>query len=236
MRIFRPLQPVRAISFDLDDTLYDNRPVMAHAEQGLCDYLSQQLAIAVSPQAYLQARQQVLRGESQLGDDVSRLRRATVQLLAQAQGWPQHRAQQLGDAAFDHFLQLRNRVTVPDASHQLLATLARRYPLIAISNGNVDVAAIGLAGYFTALLRAGDGWPMKPARPLFAEAERLLGVSGSAILHVGDHAETDVYGALAAGWQAAWIDHGHSPLPRLLPTFAIGQLGQLADVLQIQGR
>lgn len=231
MRIFRPLQQVRAISFDLDDTLYDNRPVMAHAEQGLRDYLSQRLKVAISPQRYLQARQQALHGEPRLADDVSRLRRATVQQLAQAEGWPASAGAQLAEAAFDHFLQLRNQVTVPAASHQLLAALAKHYPLIAISNGNVDAAAIGLAGYFCALLRAGDGWPMKPARPLFREAERLLGVHGSAILHVGDHAETDVYGALTAGWQAAWIDHGHSPLPALLPTLAVRNVTQLASLL-----
>lgn len=32
MRFYRPLSPVRAMTFDLDDTLYDNRPVMDKTE------------------------------------------------------------------------------------------------------------------------------------------------------------------------------------------------------------
>lgn len=231
MRIFRPLQPVRAISFDLDDTLYDNKPVMAAAEQGLLDFLSQQLGAPISAQQYQQARQQAVNRQPPLADDVSRLRQATAAQLAHHQGWASSASAQLGEAALVYFLQLRNRVTVPASSHQLLAALAQKYPLIAISNGNVDVTAIGLGGYFRAVLYAGNGWPMKPAAPLFREAERLLGLTGSAILHVGDHEQTDVYGALAAGWQAAWVDNGDSPLPALLPTVAISDLTQLAPLL-----
>ena len=33
MEFFRRLHDIRAISFDLDDTLYDNRPVIERAEQ-----------------------------------------------------------------------------------------------------------------------------------------------------------------------------------------------------------
>lgn len=231
MRFFRPLAPVRALSFDLDDTLYDNRPVMVNAESGLLALLSQQLGAPINHQRYQQARHQALAAEPHLGQDVSRLRRATVTQLALNHGWQRAAAEQLGRQAFDHFLALRNRVTVPAASHRLLDWLAARYPLVAITNGNVDVAAIGLAGYFRAILHAGEGWPMKPAPPLFREAERRLGLSGSAILHVGDHADTDVRGALCAGWQAAWLDHGQTSLPRLLPTVALERLEQLQPLL-----
>ncbi len=33
MRFYRPLRPLRALTFDLDDTLYDNRPVIARTER-----------------------------------------------------------------------------------------------------------------------------------------------------------------------------------------------------------
>ena len=32
MQLFKALQPVRVLSFDLDDTLYDNKPVIAAAD------------------------------------------------------------------------------------------------------------------------------------------------------------------------------------------------------------
>lgn len=231
MRFYRPWQPVAALSFDLDDTLYDNRPVMVNAENGLIAYLRQQLQQPITMADYQLTRRQVLAGQPVLANDVSRLRRATVKVLAEGYGWHGHQAEQLGNAAFNHFLQLRNQVQVPAESYLLLDWLAARYPLVAITNGNVDVAGIGLARYFRAVLHAGDGWPMKPARPLFAEAERRLGVSGKAILHVGDHADTDVRGALLAGWQAAWINHPGMALPKLLPTLALDGVDQLYSLL-----
>ncbi len=33
MHFYRPLERISAITFDLDDTLYDNRPVIARTEQ-----------------------------------------------------------------------------------------------------------------------------------------------------------------------------------------------------------
>ena len=32
MKFYRPLRPFKAISFDLDDTLYDNHPIIEKAE------------------------------------------------------------------------------------------------------------------------------------------------------------------------------------------------------------
>ena len=39
MEFFRRLSGIRAISFDLDDTLYDNRPVIEHAEQWMVAHM-----------------------------------------------------------------------------------------------------------------------------------------------------------------------------------------------------
>ena len=39
MQFYRPLKPIKALTFDLDDTLYDNRPVIRRAEQAMYDWL-----------------------------------------------------------------------------------------------------------------------------------------------------------------------------------------------------
>ena len=39
MEFFRRLGAIRAISFDLDDTLYDNRPVIEHAERWMVAHM-----------------------------------------------------------------------------------------------------------------------------------------------------------------------------------------------------
>ena len=39
MEFFRRLGAIRAISFDLDDTLYDNRPVIEHAARWMVAHM-----------------------------------------------------------------------------------------------------------------------------------------------------------------------------------------------------
>lgn len=39
MRFYRQLAPIAAITFDLDDTLYDNRPVIDKTEQELLNFI-----------------------------------------------------------------------------------------------------------------------------------------------------------------------------------------------------
>jgi len=41
MKYYRPLKPFKAISFDLDDTLYDNQPIIKKAEDEILAYLNQ---------------------------------------------------------------------------------------------------------------------------------------------------------------------------------------------------
>ncbi|GAL07766.1 putative FMN hydrolase [Photobacterium aphoticum] len=40
MQVYRPFPAPKAITFDLDDTLYDNRPVIRRAEQAMYDWLA----------------------------------------------------------------------------------------------------------------------------------------------------------------------------------------------------
>ena len=46
---------------------------------------------------------------------------------------------------------------------------------------------------------------MKPAKDMFNEAANILDIEPKHILHVGDNLIKDVYGAINAGYQAAWF-------------------------------
>ena len=35
MQCYRPVHPVKALTFDLDDTLYNNEPIIRHADAAL---------------------------------------------------------------------------------------------------------------------------------------------------------------------------------------------------------
>jgi putative hydrolase of the HAD superfamily len=48
----------------------------------------------------------------------------------------------------------------------------------------------------------------KPSPEIFTKVACSLDCAPHELLHVGDSIEHDITGALAAGWHAAWLDHG----------------------------
>ncbi|MFD2096046.1 HAD-IA family hydrolase [Corallincola platygyrae] len=235
---YRSFHTPTALSFDLDDTLYDNVPVITGAEKGTWAYLQSEVPewAQYSRDDWWKRRHALVDVYPFLKHDVSRLRRWAIREMALALGLSKRQARQLSRDAFAHFLELRNQVEVAEETHQLLAGLAERYPLAAISNGNVSLEAIGLADYFDVALFAGDGWPMKPVHCLFREAERRLKLAPHQLLHIGDNLHTDVHGANMAGWQSGWLNVHKQPLKlasdiHTLPTIEFEDVAALHRLL-----
>jgi len=231
MKYYRPLKPFKAISFDLDDTLYDNHPIIKKAEDDILAYLNQQYPeLAQLTQAqWLSYKNLIAKELPQLMDDVSLWRIKTLTRIMIIYGITPFKAILYAQQAFDQFITLRSAFTVPDKSIQLLEKLAKFYPVIAITNGNVDECKIQLDDKFQFVLKAGNGFKAKPQGDLFIEAARRLNIEVSDILHVGDHLISDVYGAQNNGAQAVWFNPNKQSLTGalLLPTVEISQLEQL---------
>ncbi|MFM2486048.1 HAD-IA family hydrolase [Celerinatantimonas yamalensis] len=219
MRFYRSWQRPRALSFDLDDTLYDNRPHIRAANQWMVDTLADELGRRINWQTY---KERVLAVKPALIHDVTECRRAWLYLGLKEQGIAQ--AKQRADELMDEFVAVRSNFTVPESSHQLLAELAERMPLVAMTNGNVDIQAIGLSDYFSYVYCAGGGYRQKPYADLFTAAATSLKLMPKQIAHVGDDPITDVYGALSNGYQAIWVNDRVSVVPTLLPHLEVGQV------------
>ena len=235
MKYYRPLQPFKAISFDLDDTLYDNHPIIEQAEVSFITHLNHcypDLELFTRHQ-WLLYKDQMANENPALRDDVSLWRLQTLTRVMIIHGMPEVEAIKQAKLAFAHFLALRSDFVVPDESLQLLAKLAQHYPIVAITNGNVDAQKIALEDKFQFILKAGDGLKAKPQGDLFVEAARRLQIDVCDILHIGDHLITDVYGAQNNGAQAVWYNPNKQSLngALLLPTVEISHLDQLYKLL-----
>ncbi|MBA3988684.1 MAG: phosphoesterase [Idiomarina sp.] len=235
IQFHRRLRPVKAISFDLDDTLYDNLPVMQRAEQALSQYLLETHPQTQSMQLsdWRQLRDQLAASDPELAGNMTALRLATLQQGLAQSGLSKAQLQAASDAAMTHFLTHRNRVTISPEVHQLLAQLAQNYPLIAISNGNVDIQQIGLAPYFRSAWQPSAQLRGKPTTDMFDAARRAHGFAPHELLHIGDHPVSDIQGAAHFGAQSVWLNPTGKPLAQLtwLPTVTIRQLPQLAQIL-----
>ena len=209
MEFFRRLGAIRAISFDLDDTLYDNRPVIEHAERWMVAHMRDRyLASAMYDRAWwLQLKHELQRADPSLHDDVSRCRLMMLEVGLQRGGMAESQAKQEAKQVFAEFLEVRSQVVVPAESIEVLKQLSRHFPLVVITNGNVLLERIGLDGHFKHVLKAGNGRKMKPAPDMFRLMAAQLKLRPQQILHVGDDVTTDIFGAIRNGYQAAWINN-----------------------------
>lgn len=197
---------LRAITLDLDDTLWPVMPTIERAEAALQCWLGQH---APATAKHLQdesvrrgVRQQVNRDWAHMAHDFSCLRREAIRLaLTQAGDDPA-----LAEPAFEAFFAWRQQVTLYHDVLPALRQLSQHYPLVALSNGNADVQRVGLGPYFVAQVSAREQGVAKPDPRIFAAAAQAAGVDCHQVLHIGDDPGHDVQGGLAAGMQVAWVD------------------------------
>lgn len=238
MRFYRPLGPVSAITFDLDDTLYDNRPVIQRTTREVLTFIREYHPRLhdFTEDDFEQHRQQSARRDPAICHDVTEWRRQAILLAMQAARLSPAEALQGAREAMIHFAQWRSAIDIPKETHDTLAKLARKWPLVAVTNGNADPARCGLDGYFRFVLRAGPDGRAKPAEDMYLLAAQQLGVPVGNILHVGDDLITDVAGAVLSGMQACWINTGsgdlmHAKPCRLLPHLEISRLASLLTLI-----
>ncbi|RUO37005.1 phosphoesterase [Aliidiomarina shirensis] len=232
-QFYQRLRPFTAISFDLDDTLYDNKPVMIAAEQHVANFVAQQCpeTAELDVHGWRALRDRMASSNSELASNMTALRLATLE-----HGLTQYRVKhprKFAEAAMAEFLIARNQVNIAPEVHALLAALAERYPLVAVSNGNADVHRIGLGEYFQAAYQPGNGMRGKPFNDLFAAASKGLALKQpEQMLHIGDHPISDIQGALRFGAQALWYVP-NKPIAEAtwLPHARIGKLTALYDLL-----
>ncbi|WP_135445478.1 5-amino-6-(5-phospho-D-ribitylamino)uracil phosphatase YigB [Vibrio tasmaniensis] len=238
MRIYRGLKPIKAMTFDLDDTLYDNWPVIMKVEKEMAQWLYQKhpVSASLSLEEWQGIKQQVASENPALKHDVTVWRETQIKRGLLQLGYSQQQAKQAAREGIEHALWLRNQVEVPQETHRVMAELSQRIPLVAITNGNVDPHKIGLGQYFQLILKAGPDGRAKPYPDMFDKAQQYLNCDAENILHVGDHLRTDVYGAKTNGFQACWFnDTGSnlysSPKATVLPDVEIEQLSDLMQLI-----
>ncbi len=208
---------IRAITLDLDDTLWPVWPAIARAEVVLRDWLRPHApataALMEDVQVFAGLRAGVAQAHPEWSHDLSALRRESIRTALRQCG----EDEALTDGAFDAFFAQRQRVDLYGDALASLDFLAARYPLLAVSNGNAQLELVGLDRYFRGALKAREFGIAKPDPRIFHAAAQMLEVEPAAVLHVGDDALLDAHGALQAGMQAVWINRQAEPWPHAGP-------------------
>ncbi len=229
------LEDIRAVAFDLDNTLWDVEPVIARAEQRLIEWMREhcpRIPERVSIEEMRAARERLAREQPERAHDFTYVRMAALAAHARACGYEE----EIAVRAFEVFFSARNELEPFEDVRPALARLRIQYTLASLSNGNADLARIGLAELFALSLNARQIGAAKPHPSCFERLARELGLDFAEILYVGDDPYLDVVAARNSGLRTAWVNRRGAPWPHaLVPAdLTVAHCGELADALELR--
>jgi len=203
---------IRAITLDLDDTLWPSAPTLARAEQRAHAWLAEHapaVAAMWSIEQLRELRMSIFSAHPELRHDFLQLRRMAMHTAFEQAGLSGAAVHELIERALDVFMTARNDVELYPEVRDSLARLSRRFALASLTNGNADVKRIGLGHYFKAIISAHAHGVSKPEPALFHIACRELACKPDEVVHVGDDIELDMRGARAAGMHVIWMNRAN---------------------------
>ncbi len=224
---------IRAITLDLDNTLWDIDPVIRRAEATLWAWLTDnypRIPATFTPEALLEVRAAVVEEHWDKSHDLRFLRKKVLTQVAVHAGY----TTDLVEPAFDVFDRARNEVDLYPDVMPGLEKLAGDFTLVAVTNGNANLERIGIRHLFEDVVAAAEAGCAKPARQIFEQAITRSGYSNEEILHVGDHPQTDIDGARQVGMRTAWINRNGEAWPEDLPEpdAVVTTIPELLDLLE----
>ena len=207
------LDGIEAVTFDVDDTLWDFQGVMRSALMAVLEEMSRMHPEAAGKLSV--DRMIAIRDETheRLWDgqtDLNTIREESIRQALKEAGVSNH---ELGSHLTKVYFDYRNSAGTlfPDV-RPALELLARIFTLGLLSNGNTSAAALGLDDLVSFELFAEDhGGIEKPDRRLFDIAVGQAGYPARRIVHVGDSWENDVIGAANAGLRPVWLNRTGEP-------------------------
>ena len=230
---------IKAVIFDLDDTLWPILPVIRHAEDTLHEWMVQHAPVVA--QQFSSARLRELRNALLLAEpsyqiDLWKLRH---KVLSHAFALSDTDVK-LVDTAMEVFSHARNAVTPFADVVPSLQRLATQHRLGSISNGFADLTQIGLAHHFSYSIAAHQSGCAKPDPAIFLGACEALGVLPAETVYVGDDLQLDVVGAQNAGLRAVWMKRSgiadNKQLPEhIVPDAVCATLTELETWLAMAG-
>lgn len=229
---------IRAITLDLDNTLWEIDSVIHRAEAALWAWLTEnypRIPDIFSPDDVVALREVVIEKYwKHKHHDFRFMRKKVLEMLANEAGYDAG----LVEPAFRIFDAARNDVELyPDVLPDL-ERLFEQFTVVAVTNGNANLQTIGIRHLFHDVVTAVDAGAAKPDRRIFDAAIEKSGVSAREILHVGDHPETDIDGGRQAGLRTAWINRTEAEWPGHLqePDAVVTTIPELRQLLERAAR
>jgi len=197
------------VTFDLDNTLWDVDEVIRNAERVTRQWFDArvpELYATLTADDFMDIRKGIVAEHPELAHNLSKIRETVFERAIVAVGRAPAEATALAREAFELFLAERHKVSFYDAALDVLERLSKHHVLGALTNGNADIARLGLSPYFRFAFSAADVGAAKPAPHMFRAALAHTAAQPHQMIHIGDNPVDDIDGAAQLGIPTIWVN------------------------------
>jgi HAD superfamily hydrolase (TIGR01549 family) len=229
---------VKAILFDIDDTLYDRNLAQIKTVELIVQSLPSlfnHLKMARITEAFLES-DRITTNDFNAGAPSTNLRDSRSKLFLRLLGISESHAERITEMYVHQYPRCNTPVA---GAVQLVKKLSKKYQIGAVSNGLPDVQytkleTLGLKNMLSCIVLSEEIGIRKPDAGIFLHAVRLLGRQPAECLFVGDSYTSDIIGAKKVGMRTCWFNPAKSLLPDNLskPDFVVNDLMEIPGLLE----
>lgn len=231
--------PIKLVTFDLDDTLWDSGLVIRAAEVEMRAWIAINaplMADTFDSARQREIRERVMAEDPKIIHNLSELRRRVIEGAMLACGYSNEESLGLSHHAFSVFFEARQKVVLFEGTLPMLESLQRNFVLGALSNGNADLERVGLDRFFSFHFSAESIGVGKPAPDMFNAAMAWAKALPAESVHVGDHPEHDMLGAARLGIHTIWFNtRNFDALDEVTPSRIAGSLHDIPQLVESIG-
>ena len=203
------IKHVKLITFDLDDTLWDNRPTIMKAEIDTRKWIEDMVGEVEwgDFNDFLNLREDLIKEDKTIEWDISKLRKEIFKKKL-CHITPKNFRDEIVDKAFEIFIAKRHEIKLFDGVKESLYNLSKKYTLGVLTNGNADIYKFDIGKYFKFSISSLEAKNSKPNRAHFDMAvSKVNDISFNNILHIGDHQINDILCAHNLGIDSLWFNN-----------------------------
>lgn len=233
---------IKAIVFDVDDTLYDTKPSFNQAfnetfNLNLSDELMDNVFSNYTQQEQLAIAESNSDSNIKLSEDEINFH----SLHHTFKRFDLNGLSQETAAAFSEAYQLAsNSIHLFDGLTTLFNELASKFQLGIITNGSNEVQLakimkLKLHHWFgrDQIITSEDANAKKPDPLIFTLMNRKFNLRGNEMIYIGSSYYEDIVPAQKAGWETVWYNNHQSPIadPQIIPDQTVKNPAELRDLL-----
>ena len=210
---------IRVITFDLDDTLWDNVPTITKAEIETRKWIENKVGKIDwgDLNDFLNLREELIKEDESIKWDISKLRKEIFRRKL-IHITPEKYRNKLVEDAFAVFISRRHEVKLFDGVEIALKQLSKNFLLGVLTNGNADIFRFNIGKYFSFSVSSLEAKNSKPNRAHFDKAIEIMeNIKFDEILHIGDHQVNDILAAYNLGIESLWFNNNESTWDQNFP-------------------